>query len=206
MIWTIFIIFLVIIFVGIFIVFLFNFLLRKALESFVSKEHFNNSSDTILHRVDGCKKIDEISNEQLNFQTATSIPLSPYHNVSQYIGNIYIDNDSVPKDPNDTSVGFSKPKLLYDGIWLPTIEKKDNVEEVKWKLTNGGLVDGHYLANSKNLFQENIPFQPNYKDKSAVYKHISNEKVYGYYNDIYDDPLDVEVDCFPEVFTPYDIQ
>jgi hypothetical protein len=202
MIWNIIIILLILIGLGVFIIFMFNFLLRKALESFVTQdEHFLNDN---LNNMDGCKKIDELSNEQLNFQTATSIPLSPYHNVSQYVGNVYSD-DKMPEIVEPTTYGFSKPKLLYDGIWLPTIEKGDNVEKVNWTLTNGGIVDGHYFANGQNLFQQNKPFDKNKIDKSAVYKYITNEKVYGYYNDVFDDPLDIEVDCFPEIFTPNDI-
>lgn len=202
MIWNIIIILLILIGIGVFIVFMFNFLLRKALESFIPQdEHFSNDE---LNDMDGCKKIDKVANEQLNFQTATSIPLSPYHNVSQYVGNVYVEGKT-PDIVVDTADGFSKPKLLYDGIWLPTIEKEDNVEKVNWTLTNGGIIDGHYFANGENLFQQNKPFDKNKIDKSAVYKYITNEKVYGYYNDVFDDPLDIEVDCFPEIFTPDDI-
>jgi hypothetical protein len=166
-------------------------------ENFENNEHFNNNNNIIINPIDNCRKIDQLSQEHLNFQTATNIPLSPY-NYKNYIGSIYIDNDNNNK--NELTEGkycLKKSKLLYDGIWDPIIIKDSPYEYESWKLTHGNLSDGYYCSNK--LLEVNKPFPVNYKDKSAT-PPIVNGEYYTYFNDTQNDIYDTEIQCFSSVF------
>jgi len=189
------------------IIFGLNYLLKKSLDHFISndKENFENSNnfdETDVNRIDECRKLDNESYEQLNFQTATNIPLSPY-NYDDYVGKIY-SNDMYLEEVNELKDGkycLRKPKLLYDGIWDPEINvnKKDGTEFQAWKLTNGNISSGYYCSNK--LVETNKPIPPGFIDKSAVPSIPCNEgQYYNYLIDPYQDPLDTGIHCFPQIF------
>jgi hypothetical protein len=179
-----------------------NYMLRymvdKALEN--TENFTNRKSDdiSIINPIDDCKKIDILTDNQLNFQTATNIPLSP-NKYNNYIGKIYMNDDENDKiNPfQDGTYCMRKPKLLYDGIWDPNIEKKSPYEYENWNLTNGNLTDGYYCSNK--LIQQDKTLNKNFVDTSAV--SIDNSgKYYTYFNDCANDKYDTEIQCFPSVF------
>jgi hypothetical protein len=197
-----------------FIIFIFlciaggNFVLKSMIENVLSKkenfENFDNNenlyNNIIVNPVDDCRKIDQLSQDNLNFQTATNIPLSP-NNYKNYIGSIYMnDNDNYVENKSELHKGkycLKKSKLLYDGIWDPTIHKESPYEYESWKLTNGNLSDDYYCSNK--LLEVNKPFPENYIDKSATPPIVGGE-YYTYFNDTQDDIYDTEIQCFPSVF------
>ena len=161
-------------------------------------ENFKNSlrENDVINPLDECKKIDKLSQDNINFQTATNIPLSPY-NYKNYIGSIYMNET---KNKNELTKGkycLKKSKLLYDGIWEPTIHKEAPYEYESWKITNGNISDSYYCSDK--LMEVNKPFPEKYIDKSAT-PPIVGGKYYTYFNDTQDDVFDTEIQCFPSVF------
>jgi hypothetical protein len=157
----------------------------------------NQMDNLIINPVDGCKKIDIESGKNLNFQTATNIPLSPYH-YKNYIGSIYMNDDI--KCNNDLKNGMfclKKNKLLYDDIWESNINKEAPYKYESWKLTNGNLSDDYYCSDK--LLEINKPFPENYIDKSAT-PDIEGGNYYTYFNDTQNDIFDTEIQCFPKIF------
>jgi hypothetical protein len=189
-----------------FIIFIFltiaggNFVLKMMIDNVLSKsEKFQNmnNDELIINPVDDCKKIDIESEKNLNFQTATNIPLSPYY-YKNYIGSIYMNDDI--KNKNDLKDGMyclKKSKLLYDGIWNPIINKESPYEYESWQLTNGNLSDDYYCSDK--LLEVNKPFPENYIDKSAT-PYIEGDNYYTYFNDTQNDKYDTEIQCFPQIF------
>lgn len=177
-----------------------NLLLRKMIDNvIIKKENFqNNEKDySIVNPKDECKKLDERTYNNLNFQTATNIPLSPIY-YKNYIGNIYMNDDTKPK--NELTKGkycLYKSKLLYDGIWNPDIIKNSPYEYETWTLTDGNLTDGIYCSDK--LVEVNKPIPDNFIDCSAT-PPITNAKYYTFFNDTQDDVFDSEISCFPSVF------
>ena len=178
-----------------------NYVLRSMVDNVLtSKEGFINSNDAndlIINPVDNCSKIDNDANNQLNFQTATNIPLSPNY-YKNYIGKTYIDNqqDYSIENPN-AKYCLKKSKLLYDGIWDSNINVDNNYEIETWNLTNGNLSDGYYCSNK--LIETNKPFPVDYVDMSAT-PPITSGNYYTYFNDTKNDIFDTEIQCFPSVF------
>ena len=179
-----------------------NYMLRTMIEKVIStNENFDNFKNSlrennVINPLDECKKIDKLSQDNLNFQTATNIPLSPY-NYKNYIGSIYMDET---KNKNELTKGkycLKKSKLLYDGIWEPTIHKEPPYEYESWKITNGNISDGYYCSDK--LMEVNKPFPEKYIDKSATPPIVGGE-YYTYFNDTQDDVFDTEIQCFPSVF------
>lgn len=177
-------------------------MLRTMIERVISTnenfENFKNSlrENDVINPLDECKKIDKLSQDNLNFQTATNIPLSPY-NYKNYIGSIYMNET---KNKNELTKGkycLKKSKLLYDGIWEPIIHKEAPYEYESWKITNGNISDGYYCSDK--LMEVNKPFPEKYIDKSATPPIVGGE-YYTYFNDTQDDVFDTEIQCFPSVF------
>ena len=189
-----------------FIIFIFltiaggNFVLKMMIDNILSKsEKFQNmnNDDLIINPVDDCKKIDIESEKNLNFQTATNIPLSPNY-YKNYIGSIYMNDDIKSKNElKDGMYCLKKSKLLYDGIWNPIINKESPYEYQSWDLTNGDLSDDYYCSDK--LLEVNKPFPENYIDKSAT-PYIEGGDYYTYFNDTRDDKYDTEIQCFPQIF------
>ena len=184
-----------------------NYILRKSIDNILAnnkntKETFDNFDSSVVNPLDECRKMDEVSQNTLNFQTATNIPLSPYY-YKDYVGPIY-SNDSYINNMDELKGGeycLRKPKLLYDGIWDSDIEKnkEDGIEYQNWILTNGNLSDDYYCSNK--LIQVNKPIPPNFIDPTAVPPIPCDEgKYYDYINDPYQDPTDDGIHCFPQVF------
>ena len=179
-----------------------NYLLRSMIDNVLSSasdslETFSNEKFLNINPVDQCTKIDEITENTLNFQTATNIPLSPNH-YKNYIGVQYIDDNEKEENPfKNGAFCLKKSKLLYDGIWDPEITNESPYEYEKWNLTNGNLSDDYYCSDK--LIQINKPIPKNYIDKSAIYQTDGN-KYYTYFNDTVDDIYDAEISCFPSVF------
>jgi hypothetical protein len=181
-----------------------NVVLKMMIDNVLSKsEKFQNMNidnsidNSIVNPVDDCKKIDLKSEQNLNFQTATNIPLSPNY-YQNYIGSIYMNNDT--KKNNDLKDGMyclKKSKLLYDGIWNPIINKDSPYEYESWNLTNGDLSDDYYCSDK--LLEVNKPFPENYIDKTAT-PIIKGDNYYMYFNDTKNDIFDTEIECFPEIF------
>jgi len=181
-----------------------NVVLKMMIDNVLSKsEKFQNMNidnsidNSIVNPVDDCKKIDLKSEQNLNFQTATNIPLSPNY-YQNYIGSIYMNNDT--KKNNDLKDGMyclKKSKLLYDGIWNPIINKDSPYEYESWNLTNGNLSDDYYCSDK--LLEVNKPFPENYIDKTAT-PIIKGDNYYMYFNDTKNDIFDTEIECFPEIF------
>jgi len=181
-----------------------NVVLKMMIDNVLSKsEKFQNMNidnsidNSIVNPVDDCKKIDLKSEQNLNFQTATNIPLSPNY-YQNYIGSIYMNNDT--KKNNDLKDGMyclKKSKLLYDGIWNPIINKDSPYEYESWNLTNGNLSDDYYCSDK--LLEVNKPFPENYIDKTAT-PIIKGDNYYMYFNDTKNDIFDIEIECFPEIF------
>jgi hypothetical protein len=180
-----------------------NYFLKGILESMVGSntEHFNNSDINNINNIDDCKKIDMENQNQLNFQTATNIPLSP-NDYKNYIGSIYIHKEPDVFPTNELDKGkycLTKPKLLYDGIWNPKINIESPYEHETWNLTNGNLYGGYYCSDK--LIEVNKPIPKNYIDKSASYLNDNESSYYyTYFNDTVDDVFDTQITCFPSVF------
>ena len=178
-----------------------NYLLKSMIDNVLSNsegEHFSNMEEIIIRPEDECKKIDELSQNTLNFQTSTNIPLSPNY-YKNFIGSIYIDDDD-KKQYNPFNKGkhcLKKNKLLYDGIWDSDIKNNSPYEIQEWKLTNGNLTNGYYCSNK--LLEVNKPMPTNFIDKSATPPPIPTN-YYVYFNDTVDDVFDKELICFPSVF------
>ena len=185
------------IFIILFILFIFlciaggNYLLKIMLDNILF-EKFDNINDNIVNPIDECKKIDIESNKNLNFQTATNIPLSP-NNYKNYIGSIYINEDTPKSSNKDGIYCLKKSKLLYDGIWDSKINIENPYEIQQWNLTNGNLSDDYYCSNK--LIEINKPFPENYIDKSEI-GPVNKESYFMYFNDIQNDVLDKEIHCF----------
>jgi hypothetical protein len=182
-----------------------NYLLRNMVDHFINdyKENFENKSeykDKNIELNDACSKLDLKSQEVLNFQTGTNIPLSQV-NYSNYVGDIYIvkDKDRTEDNPNNSKYLLKKPLLLYDGIWKSDMQfNKTGDEHQYWDLTNGNIgIDGYW---SDDLIRTNKDLPKNYIDKTAVYQDTNN-KYFTYCNDTVYDVEDKEIECFPEIFS-----
>ena len=179
-----------------------NYLLRNMIDNVLSsqKEGFENIDNTPVNPVDDCRKIDIITNNTLNFQTTTNIPLSPY-NYKNYIGKIHMTDDlnnmHIKNDIENNSYCLKQPKLLYDGIWEDNIKKEDSYKYDIWNLTNGNLSSSYYCSDK--LIQVNKPFPKNYVDNSSIQEY-GNTEYYAYFNDTETDVNDKEIKCFPSVF------
>ena len=177
-----------------------NFVLKTMVDNVLSKsEKFQNmnNDNLVINPLDECKKIDLESEKNLNFQTATNIPLSPNY-YKNYIGSIYMNDDiKTVNELKDGMYFLKKSKLLYDGIWNPVINKESPYEYESWQLTNGNLSDDYYCSDK--LLEINKPFPENYIDKSAT-PDIEGGNYYTYFNDTQDDIFDTEIQCFPQIF------
>jgi hypothetical protein len=180
-----------------------NYFLRYMVDKTINSENFTNKKDithldnSIVNPVDDCRKIDNLSENQLNFQTGTNIPLSP-NTYKNYVGDIYVNDDIPLENPFEKgNVCLKKPKLLYDGIWNSNQVEDSPYKIQEWNLTNGNLTNGYYCSDK--LIQVNQPFNKNFVDMSAT-PPIIPSKYYTYFNDRVDDINDTEIHCFPGVF------
>lgn len=173
------------------------------IEKFENKLINQFQADGIINPLDKCKKMDEMNQNTLNFQTGTNIPLSPNY-YKDYVGNIYCNTEIIKEtlDLNKGNYCMKKPKLLYDGIWDPKMESNDDgFEYQNWDLTKGNLYEGYYCSDK--LLQVNKDIPPNFKDMSAT-PPVKGGEYYNYLIDSYQDPLDTQLHCFGQV-SPKDL-
>lgn len=195
-----FVIFFIIIFI-ILVIFGGNYVLRSVVDSFLQdgpQEHFENKEKDITD-LDECRKIDQLSEDKLQFQTASNIPLTPIPDefyVNELLEFKKSDYDVYP-DLQKGKQCMKIPKLLYDGIWYPDLKQKNGNEIYNWKLTNGDISENSYCSNK--MLEINKPIPKDFKDLSAT-PCVEGGEYYTYFNDAVDDKFDYEVKCFPEVF------
>jgi hypothetical protein len=180
-----------------------NYALKSLIDSFIgdSKETFDNYSNknNLIDSIDSCKQIDKFNLEKLNTQTGTNIPLSP-NNYEDYVGIIY---DNIKDDKNDElkqgNYCLYKNELLYDGIWKSDMKKpRPGFVDQDWILTNGNVMNDYYCSNK--LVQLNKKIPNNFVDMSQTPKPSKEINKITYFNDCLDDPLDIQLSCFPPIF------
>lgn len=181
-------------------IFSINTLLKNSINKILNNvnETFTNSSSN-LNNMDECKKMDIPLKTKLNFQTGTNIPLSPTH-YEDHVGQMYIDkpNYKEKKELQDGKYCVYQNELLYDGIWKPSLNNvKDGYLQQDWKLTKGNIMNDFTCSNK--LIEINKPIPKDYIDESAVPKLKQVENGI-YFNDLIDDPLDIQIDSFPTEF------
>jgi len=180
-----------------------NYALRSLIDSVIgdSKETFDNYSNknSLIDSIDSCKQIDKFNLEKLNTQTGTNIPLSP-NNYENYVGIIY---DNIKDDKNDElkqgNYCLYKNELLYDGIWKSDMKNpKPGYLDQDWILTNGNVMNDYYCSNK--LVQLNKKIPKNFMDFSQTPPPSREIDKITYFNDCLDDPLDIQLSCFPPIF------
>ena len=182
-----------------------NFVFKKMVEAFLVKnEKFENFKRFLfpknkkINEEDNCKKIDKLGNELLQNQTGTNIPLSP-NKYENYVGIIY---DDIKENKNDElkkgKYCIYKNELLYDGIWKSKITNpKNGFLKQNWKLTNGNVMNDYICSD--NLIQINKKIPKDFIDYSST--PIEDPIDYKmYFNDCIDDPMDIQLSCFPTEF------
>lgn len=178
-------------------------LVTNALGDGDNKETFNNyknksTKHNLINSLDNCKQIDKFSLEKVNTQTGTNIPLSPNY-YDDYVGIVYDDI----KDPKNDELKngdycLYKNELLYDGIWKSNMKhSKSGFIEQDWELTKGNVMNDYYCSNK--LVQLNKKIPKDFMDYSST-PPAKEVDMKTYFNDCKDDPLDLQLSCFPSVF------
>ena len=180
-----------------------NYAFKALIDSVIgdSKETFNNYSNKnkLINSIDNCKQIDKFNSDKLNTQTGTNIPLSP-NNYNDYVGLIYDDiKDNKNNELKKGNYCLYKNELLYDGIWKSDMKNpKPGSLDQDWLLTKGNVMNDYYCSDK--LIQLNRKIPNNFVDMSQTpypSKKIDNIT---YFNDCRDDPMDLQLSCFPSVF------
>ena len=172
-----------------------NVALRKTVDSFISKEKFQNFNNlNQIPNLDACKKIDFPLKNTLNSQTGTNIPLSPiYYN--DHVGELNIYKNKPNDELKEGCLCAYQNELLYDGIWKSEVTKKNRgFLNQHWVLTNGDVKDDYVCSDKFIQLNKTMPND---------YVTLPQEKQLDtgiYFNDIKDDPLDLQINCFPSEF------
>lgn len=172
-----------------------NVALRKTVDSFISKEKFQNFNNlNQIPNLDACKKIDFPLKNTLNSQTGTNIPLSPiYYN--DHVGELNIYKNKPNNELKEGCLCAYQNELLYDGIWKSEVTKKNRgFLNQHWVLTNGDIKDDYVCSDKFIQLNKTMPND---------YVTLPQEKQLDtgiYFNDIKDDPLDLQINCFPDEF------
>ena len=172
-----------------------NVALKKTVDSFISKEKFQNFNNlNQIPNLDACKKIDYPLKNTLNSQTGTNIPLSPiYYN--DHVGELNIYKNKPNDELKDGSLCAYQNELLYDGIWKSEVTKKNRgFLNQHWVLTNGDIKDDYVCSDKFIQLNKTMPND---------YVTLPQEKQLDtgiYFNDMKDDPLDLQINCFPDEF------
>ena len=178
-------------------------LVRNTLSDGDNKETFDNYKDknnkhNLINSIDNCKQIDKFNLEKVNTQTGTNIPLSPNY-YDDYVGIIYNDIKN-PKN-NELKNGdycLYKNELLYDGIWKSKMKHSNQgYIEQDWELTKGNVMNDYYCSNK--LVQLNKKIPKDFIDYSST-PEAKEVNMKTYFNDCKDDPMDLQLSCFPSVF------
>lgn len=172
-----------------------NLALRATVDSFISKEKFENFNPlNQIPNLDACKKIDSPLKNKLNTQTGTNIPLNPiYYN--NHVGQMNIYNDKKNNELKNGCLCAYQNELLYDGIWKSEITKKNKgFLNQNWLLTNGDIKND-YVCSDK--FIQLNKTMPNDFISMPPHKQLDTDI---HFNDKKNDPLDIGITCFPEEF------
>ena len=165
-----------------------------------NKENFINYDETQnINILDACKKMDIALKKDLNFQTGTNIPLSPTC-YEDHVGQQYItDEHYTPQtELHNGQYCAYQNELLYDGIWKSKMENpKKGFLQQNWGLTSGNVMND--FVCSDNFIRLNKPIPKDYKDCSSTPPAKPIETGV-YFNDALDDPLDLQINCFPIEF------
>jgi len=175
-----------------------NVALKSTVDTFLTKEKFTNyNSIEKIPNLDACKKLDSPLKNTLNTQTGTNIPMGPIQ-YNDHVGNLQIYKNKPTNELKDGCLCAYQNELLYDGIWKSEIKNKDNgFLNQSWKLTNGNILND-YVCSDK-FIQLNKPIPEDYIDNSGIVNSNCN-KTSIYFNDPKDDPLDLQINCFPSEF------
>ena len=160
-------------------------------------ENNNTSKDPVF--LDACKKMDIPLKTELNFQTGTNIPLSPNY-YEDHVGQMYIEkkNYTPQKELHDGNYCAYQNELLYDGIWQSKIMNPEKgMLKQNWDLTSGNIMNDYTCSN--DLIRLNKPIPKDYRDYSST-PPIEPIETGVYFNDALDDPLDLQINCFPTEF------
>ncbi len=176
-----------------------NVALRTTVDSFLNKEKFQNFNNMInqVPDLDACKKIDYPLKNTLNSQTGTNIPLNPiYYN--NHVGQLKMFKDSDNNELKKGCLCAYQNELLYDGIWKSNIEKKNKgFLNQNWILTNGNVKNDYVCSDNFLRFNKTMP--DDYNDCSAL-PNLQKMDMNIHFNDKKDDPLDLQIACFPNEF------
>jgi hypothetical protein len=182
-----------------------NSFLFSVVDKFVSKnenfENYNQHNQLIQHNqipnMDSCKKLDNISRNIVNTQTGTNIPLNPIQ-YNDHIGQLNIYNDKKNDELKQGKFCANQNELLYDGIWKSDMNNLQNgFLNQSWELTNGNVIN-NYVCSDK-FIQTNKTLPDDYIDCTTT-PDLKEEDTTIYFNDKKDDPLDLQINCFPEEF------
>ena len=175
-----------------------NIALKSTVDSFINKETFQNFHKiNEIPNLDECKKIDAPLKNTLNAQTCTNIPLGPIQ-YNDHVGKLQIYKNEPNNELKDGCLCAYQNELLYDGIWKSDITNKDNgFLNQSWKLTNGNIKNDYVCSDKFIQLNKTIP--DGYMDNSGIVTNPSNDTEI-YFNDPKDDPLDLQINCFPSEF------
>lgn len=176
-----------------------NSFLFNVVDKFVSKkenfENYNKYKQSI--NLDACKKLDNMSKKVLNTQTGTNIPLNPvkYNN---FVGDLNIYKNKANNELKQGNLCLNQDELLYDGVWQSNNRKiKNGFLNQDWNLTNGNIIND-YICSDK-LIQTNKTLPQDYIDCTTT-PNLKEMDTTIYFNDKLDDPLDLQINCFPDEF------
>ena len=176
-----------------------NSFLFSVVDKFISKgENFENFNKlNKIPNLDACKKLDKESKNILNSQTGTNIPLNPiYYN--DHVGQLNIYKNKKNNELKNGKFCINQNELLYDGIWKSEInDMKNGFLNQHWNLTNGNIVND-YICSDK-FIQTNKTLPEDYLDCTTS-PNLKEMDTTIYFNDKKDDPLDLQLSCFPEEF------
>ena len=179
----------------------FNSLLRSTVDKFVNNnENFENfeNSNTLnnIPFLDACKKLDKPLKETLNTQTGTNIPLSPIF-YNDHVGKTNIYKNKKNNELKEGCYCINQNELLYDGIWKSEVNNmKNGLLNQNWSMTNGNVIND-YICSDK-FIQVNKTLPEDYIDNTNIYENEVDTDIY--FNDKKDDPLDLQINCFPSEF------
>ena len=172
-----------------------NVALRKTVDSFIGKEKFENFNKlNQVPNLDACKKIDSPLKDTLNSQTGTNIPLNPiYYN--NHVGQLNMHKDQENNELKKGCLCAYQNELLYDGIWKSEVSKKPRgFLNQHWLLTNGDIKNDYVCSDKFIQLNKTMPeysIIPGPNKKLDVDMHFNNQN---------DDPLDLQLHCFPNEF------
>ena len=179
-----------------------NSMFKTMIDNIIGNKNENFENPKKSHTIDfmdACKKMDIPLKTELNFQTGTNIPLSSTC-YDDHIGQTYIEkkNYTPKKELHNGNYCVYQNELLYDGIWKSNMNNpKKGYLQQDWELTKGNIMNDYVCSD--NLIRLNKPIPKDFKDYSST-PPIEPIDTGVYFNDVLDDPLDLQINCFPTEF------